>query len=201
MTATRLSPMDLASFPSRFQAKITVLPSGCWQWTASKHSAGYGYFRADGKTQYAHRWAYQQVFGRLASSSIELDHFMYPENGCIGPACSNPMHVRPVTSRENQLRSAGIGSLNLAKEYCDRGHPFDEANTYWRADGAGRECRACKRENMVGYVHSGDYQKTHCLRGHDQATWGKVRPNGSRYCIKCNRIMAAQRAQRKREAA
>lgn len=27
---------------------------------------------------------------------------------------------------------------------CRRGHEFTEANTYWRPDGRGRECRACR---------------------------------------------------------
>lgn len=33
------------------------------------------------------------------------------------------------------------------KTHCAQGHPYDEANTYWRKSGW-RDCRACRREYM-----------------------------------------------------
>jgi hypothetical protein len=34
---------------------------------------------------------------------------------------------------------------NSSKQFCKRGHPFDEANTIHRSNGS-RECRACAAE-------------------------------------------------------
>jgi hypothetical protein len=40
-----------------------------------------------------------------------------------------------------------VPARHHAKKACVRGHPFDEANTYWRPDGnhPRRGCRACAR--------------------------------------------------------
>ncbi len=34
--------------------------------------------------------------------------------------------------------------------HCVNGHPFDDANTYWRGEGW-RGCRACNREAVARY--------------------------------------------------
>jgi hypothetical protein len=106
-----------------------------------------------GYTQYgqdermSHRITWEAEHGPLpvfdphrSRVDVELDH------RCNTPSCCNPEHVRPVTSRENNLRSSGMSARNLSRVACPHGHPYDEANTIVVVDGRGRrrrKCRAC----------------------------------------------------------
>lgn len=123
----RLTPVE------RFFSFV-ALHGSCWIWTGHCTSNGYGTF-FDRRTIKAHRWAYEHWVGPIPDGLV-LDHF-----ACDTPPCVNPMHVRPVTRRENTLRGDGPAAQNLAKTHCKRGHPFDEANTLHRQDG--RQCRVC----------------------------------------------------------
>jgi hypothetical protein len=71
---------------------------------------------------------------------LVIDHL------CRIKACVR--HLEAVPSRTNTLRGDTIPAKHHAKEACVRGHPFNEANTYWRPDGTHprRGCRACARE-------------------------------------------------------
>jgi hypothetical protein len=45
------------------------------------------------------------------------------------------LHHRPMAQRKH----------NTLKPSCKKGHIFTLENTYWRANGRGRQCRACRR--------------------------------------------------------
>lgn len=72
---------------------------------------------------------------------MSLDHL------CDTPRCINPEHLKPVSIRDNVLRSeitrAGI---NLRRTECINGHQFTVENTYVRPYG-GRTCRECHKLN------------------------------------------------------
>ncbi len=129
--------------PLRFWSKIRVLPSGCWEWTASKNGDGYGMFltgsRRDGtcRPSRAHRVAYEALIAPIPSG-LTLDHL------CRKRDCVNPADLEPVTASENVLRGIGLGAKNKRKSHCKRGHPFNAENTYcFRRR---RLCRICRRE-------------------------------------------------------
>jgi hypothetical protein len=110
----------------------------CWDWQGST-SDGYGLFgRSDRHVQQAHRYAYEDLVGPIPDE-LQLDHL------CRNRRCVNPDHVEIVTNRINALRGFGVSGINARQTHCIHGHPFDEANTYYKPDG-GRQCRACRRE-------------------------------------------------------
>jgi len=69
----------------------------CWLWLRPPTVGGYGQLRADGRSVFSHRYAYELLVGAVAPG-LQLDHL------CRVPACLNPSHLEPVTPRENTLR-------------------------------------------------------------------------------------------------
>ena len=104
----------------RFVPKVEALPSGCWLWVASLNETGYGqlYLNERRKPIRAYRFAYETLIGPVPHGR-ELDHL------CRESRCVNPLHLEPVTHRENVRRGAGPSGVNARKDACSKGHPFD----------------------------------------------------------------------------
>jgi len=124
----------------RFRTFVSVEPNGCWRWTG--HTIyGYGQFHVANHQRRAHRFAYEAFVGEIPEG-LHIDHFRFPQDGCIGPSCVNPEHLRPATAWENTLRSSAPSAMNKAKEFCKWGHEYTPENTYQRPEG--RRCRQCR---------------------------------------------------------
>lgn len=126
----------------RFWSKVDKNgPLGCWIWTASLDSSGYGQFIVvRGQRGYplrAHRVAWEYLRGSIPNERV-VDH------RCRNRACVNPEHMELVTNRENIVRGVSPSAINGRKTHCKNGHPFDEENTY-RPPRGGRQCRTCQR--------------------------------------------------------
>lgn len=120
----------------RFMSMVEVAPSGCWNWSGSRQTTGYGTFYPNRTTKcVAHRAAYL-IFKGPIPDRLDIDHL------CRNRSCVNPDHLEPVSSSENHLRA--FNHLR-ARTYCNAGHPFDDANTIRRTDNpyGGRRCRTC----------------------------------------------------------
>ena len=85
----------------RFWARIVIDDYGCWLWQGARTKAGYGMI-GDGlgptSTIYTHILAYTYYIGPVPKGYV-LDHFK-----CIRQ-CANPLHVRPLTTVQNVMRS------------------------------------------------------------------------------------------------
>lgn len=92
---------------ARFWAKVDkTAPGGCWQWTASLNTGGYGQFRADGTVRRAHRIAWELLAGPIPDG-LMLDH------RCFNKGCVNPGHLRLVTCKQNQEHRRGAARHNV----------------------------------------------------------------------------------------
>jgi hypothetical protein len=125
------TPLDL------FMAKVSIQQNRCWLWTGGKARGGYGKFSSRGKTRLAHRYAYEQFIAAIPPGK-QLDHL------CRNRACCNPLHLEPVTCKENLMRGNTLQRENAAKTECPKGHAYTEENTYRYPDGR-RRCIACRR--------------------------------------------------------
>jgi hypothetical protein len=120
-------------------ARIVPTTFGCWEWQGCHQSAGYATVGMNCKQKLVHRVLYEHFFGPIPKP-LEPDHL------CRHRWCVNPLHIEPVTRRENIMRGSGPGLLaarNGTKTMCNRGHPFTPDNTYhWHGH---RHCRECAR--------------------------------------------------------
>lgn len=87
----------------RFSKKYVKL-AGCWLWSASVDKFGYGRFRLNNKTEYAHRASYRMFIS-------EVPEGLYVVHTCGHLLCVNPEHLETVTSVENLFRTGAHPSL------------------------------------------------------------------------------------------
>jgi hypothetical protein len=122
---------------NRLLDKVEVRDTGyetpCWLYQGAK-TLGYGRIQltCSRTLAMAHRVAYELFVGPIPNG-LDIDHL------CRNPSCVNPTHLEPVTAKVNAERGERAN-----RSHCPHGHPYDEANTYWRRTG-GRGCRACRR--------------------------------------------------------
>ena len=127
--------MAIQYLDKRFWEKVDRgAANGCWNWTASLKSRGYGRFYLNGKYHLAHRISYETLCGDVPDG-LQLDHL------CRNRSCVNPTHLEPVTCRENLLRGDTFNAKNASKTICPLGHAY--SGVY--VDKRGHTLRTCKK--------------------------------------------------------
>lgn len=142
-------PVTVTPLLDRLASKIRFTDQGCWEFTGSLGTHGYGrlWDQAAKKPRQAHRLSYELLVGPI-EGGLPLDHL------CRNRACVNPDHLEPVTHRENVRRGLARqnGEHNRAKTHCPQGHLYDEANTGIVKSHGWRYCIRCNHEkNAANY--------------------------------------------------
>lgn len=124
----------------------------CWEWQGFFGGAGkYPRMQCGGRSQpqkTVHREMYKHFIGPIPDG-LTMDHL------CENKKCVNPLHVEPVTTKENLQRAY--------EDYvCPRGHELTGDNLYIASRGH-RECRKCRNDashrwNMRASTKGGDAQ-------------------------------------------
>ena len=132
-TSVKGQPSNLARF---LKYVVKNKETGCWEWTGSIMSAGYGQFSTGRlRNNRAHRWFYIQMRGTIPGNAY-LDHL------CRNKICVNPDHLEPASAQTNVLRGISPPAVNAKKQTCKRGHTLTPANT-WKSKQGYRQCRIC----------------------------------------------------------
>lgn len=142
--------LDTSGLKKRFESKVhfTNDSDGCWEWTGSKDTKGYGQMGvniADRKrslTQRAHRVSYFLEHGRMPTDCIL--------HKCDNRPCVRPSHLFEGSQQDNMADAAAKGRMGYVgcrqreKTHCPQGHPYSSENVYNRPHRPGRHCRICK---------------------------------------------------------
>lgn len=114
---------------------VEIRANGCWPWTMSTASHGYGQIGWGGSTSgrggtVAHRAIWQSLHGPIPAG-MTVDHL------CRNRTCVNPFHLRLLSNVEN----ARLNGASQRKR-CPKGHRYDASNTLVDRRGH-RRCRTC----------------------------------------------------------
>lgn len=78
---------------NRFWSKVNKT-DGCWEWTASLDTSGYGLFRYKGILNKAHRFCYENFVGPIPKGKLMC-------HKCDNPKCVRPDHLFIGTHQDN----------------------------------------------------------------------------------------------------
>lgn len=144
MTDLKVHPSQMQSATvQRFWAKVDKT-DGCWLWSGSRTSAGYGNiaYTVDGVRHWAlaHRLVFLLTTGEAVPADMEVDHL------CRVRACVRPdlAHCEIVTPAENKRRMIPFRAPPTRPSTCERGHPWVDGDFSTSREGW-RTCLICRR--------------------------------------------------------
>lgn len=131
---------DEIAFPlmrARIESRVVKTEAGCWEWQGTFTKNGYPDINFRGKNWRGNRLALT-LWKEPVPKGMDACHT------CDNRKCLNPDHLWIGTRHQNLLDCLNKGRHYRAElTHCERGHPFNEENTYYVPNG--RSCRACHR--------------------------------------------------------
>lgn len=104
-----LGPKGRLTLAERVNSHVTIdTDTGCWVWTASRRSDGYGQIRIGGKNAAAHRISYEIAKGEIPPGAF-LCHT------CDNRGCVNPDHLFLGDHKLNAQDAQAKGRLRAAE--------------------------------------------------------------------------------------
>lgn len=110
----RLSdPMYIEKCKKRLYKKITKLPNGCWEYTGSLTTNGYGNFRFNDSNTTAHKFSY------IAHKGYVPEGFIV-RHRCHNKRCVNPEHLVLGSQKQNikDTNLAGTAQRQKGINHC-----------------------------------------------------------------------------------
>ena len=151
---------------ARIFSKIVVDPgTGCWLWTASGTTQGYGQIVIRDIRTLSHRfmfaWLVFPIPKGIGSNIPNLDH------GCADRRCCNPAHLELVTPKHNTLRGNSTSALNARKTHCPNGHALPTTPNGVGRHGRYRRCRICFNASQRASYRLDPDKKRARVRGYE----------------------------------
>jgi hypothetical protein len=101
-----MGKIALHKLPRRLELKTKRdSKTGCWNWTGSKTTAGYGEIGFDGETHYVHRVSHIIYNGLIDEENPYICHT------CDNPSCINPDHLFAGSHQDNIQDAADKGRV------------------------------------------------------------------------------------------
>ena len=91
-----------------YYKNVTPFQTGCWLWSGSTTTAGYGVMAVDGRSVTAHRIAFAIEHGETPPPDMVVTH------ECDVKLCVNPTHLRAGTRSENVKEAFERGKIKHA---------------------------------------------------------------------------------------
>lgn len=134
----------MSSPEERFWNYVNERPNGCWCWTGTRDTSGYGSIKVQGRLQLAHRFAYEQWIGPIPLG-YDLHH------KCKNRWCVNPKHLDALRHGDHTVLTHKRQKIYFLGGRCPRGHLLDENNL--RKFGKRWGCGECYRIANWLFVH------------------------------------------------